>query len=163
MLELHTEGGVWHGCPTMCVTQAADIFGTGLLAGVLFMSAYVALPAAARLDASSHLLFRQQLIHRLAKFMPPLMFLPVAASIAVLAFCRTQVVWPLDAIGCALSLLTIGITVAVNGRLSGRFARWSSDALPQDWEQLVHRWDVAHAIRTVAALGAFVCAILALS
>jgi uncharacterized membrane protein len=70
---------------------------------------------------------------------------------------------PLDALGCALSLATIGITVAVNAPLNRHFASWSPDALPRDWKLDVHRWNVAHSIRMTSALGAFACAILAAS
>jgi len=127
------------------------------------MSAFIVLPAAARLDASAQVLFRQLLIRRLAKFIPPLMLLPIAAAVVALIVCRTSVKWSLESLGLILSVATIGITVAINGPLSGHIGRWSPDALPQNWKRDVRRWDVAHSIRTVTALGAFVCSILATS
>jgi len=147
----------------MCITQAVDIFGTGIVAGAFVIGTIAVHPAAARLDASTHVLLRQELIRRLQRFLPPFMLLPVPASIAAITLCRTSVSRPLDALGCALSLATIGITVAVNAPLNRRFASWSPDALPRDWKRDVHRWNVAHSIRMTSALGAFACAILAAS
>jgi uncharacterized membrane protein len=89
------------------------------------------------------------------------MLLPIPASLGALALCRTTVSWRLDAIGCVLSLGTIGITVAVNAQLNRRFARWSLSALPSDWQGQVRRWNRAHFMRMMTALGAFACAVLA--
>ena len=147
----------------MCIAQAADIFGTGLVAGAFVMGAFAVHPAAASLDPAPHVLLRQELIRRLSRFLPPFMLLPVPSSLCALGLCRTSVSRPLDALGCALSLATIGITVAVNAPLNRRFASWSPDALPRDWKRDVHRWNVAHSIRMTSALGAFACAILAAS
>jgi hypothetical protein len=38
----------------MCIAQAADIFGAGLVAGAFFMGAFAVHPAAARLDVWPH-------------------------------------------------------------------------------------------------------------
>ena len=109
-----------------CIAQTVDVFATGLVAGVFVMGTFAVLPAAARLEAPAHVLIRQHLIRRLATFMPPLMLSPIAASIGALTLCRTSVSLTLDTLGCALSLATIGVTVAVNGPLSRRFGRWKS-------------------------------------
>ena len=125
------------------------------------MGTFAVHPAAAKLDASQHIVLRQELIRRLSKFMPPLMLLPIAGASGALASCLPSAAWPLDTLGLALSLATIGITAAVNAPLNRRFARWSPYALPRDWQSYVRRWNVAHFARTATALGAFACAILA--
>jgi hypothetical protein len=75
----------------MCITQAADIFGTGIVAGAFVMGAIAVHPAAARLDASPHVILRQELIRRLQRFLPPFMLLPVPASTAAMTLCRMSV------------------------------------------------------------------------
>jgi len=147
--------------PMVCIAQAADIFGTGLVAGAFVMGAFAVHPAAARLDPAPHVLLRQELIHRLSRFLPLFMFLPVPSSLCALALCRTSVSPPLDALGCTLSLATIAITVAVNAPLNRRFATWSPGALPHDWQEHVRRWNVGHFLRMTVAIGAFACAIVA--
>jgi len=83
----------------MCVAQAADIFGTGVVAGAFLMGSFAIHPAAARLGASAQVLFRQELICRLSRWMPSFMLLPVFAAIGALTLCRTSVPWTLDAVG----------------------------------------------------------------
>src|SRR5215470_3342116 len=112
----------------MCVAQAADIFGAGVVAGSFVMGSFAIHPAAERLGGSAHVLLRQELIRRLAPWMPPFMILPVLASTVAIMLCRTSVSWTLDALGLALSLATIGITVGINAPLNRRFASWSPDA-----------------------------------
>lgn len=145
----------------MCVAQAADVFGTGVVAGVFVMGSLAIHPAAARLGASAHVLLRQELIRRLARWMPPFMFLPVFASITAMMLCGTSVFWTVEALGLALSLATIAITLVVNVPLNRRFAAWSPDALPRDWESHIARWNLGHSARTASAVAAFLCAILA--
>ena len=145
----------------MCITQAADILGTGIVAGTFLMGTFAVHPAFARLNASHHIVLRQEMIRRLQVFLPAFMLLPIPTSVAALTLCRASVSWPLDALGCALSVATVGITVVVNGPLNRRFARWSPDALPRDWQRYVRRWNLAHSIRMAVAVGAFACAIFA--
>ena len=75
----------------MCFAQAIDIFGTGLVAGVFVMGTVAVHPAAGRLDASPHIVLRQDLIRRLRKSLPPFMLLPVPVSIAAMTLCRSAV------------------------------------------------------------------------
>lgn len=145
----------------MCLAQAADVFGTGIVAGAFYMGWIAVHPAAGTLSASAHLQLRRELIRRLARYMPPLMFLPVFASAVAMLMCHTSVIVALDGLGFGLSLATIGITVAINTPLNRRFAQWVPHALPQDWEIYVYRWNVAHMARTTTATAAFICAILA--
>ena len=147
----------------MCLAQAADIFGTGLVAGASIMGAFAVHPAAAKLDAWPHIALRRELIRRLQRFLPPLMLLPILASIMAPTSCRTPVSRFSDSLGCALSLVTVGITLAVNGPLNRRFASWSPSTVPLDWKRHVGRWNAAHSIRMATSVGAFACAILAVN
>jgi len=116
----------------MCLTRAAAILGIGLVAGAFFMGTVAVHPAAAQLDAPAYMALRQALIRRLQRCLPPFMLVPLPASIGALWLCRPAVSWPLDTLAAALSLVTIGMTVAVNPPLNRRFARWSPEALPAD-------------------------------
>jgi hypothetical protein len=57
----------------LALAQAASAFGTGIVAGAFFTGATAVHPAAASLDASAHVLLRQELIRCLQRFLPPLM------------------------------------------------------------------------------------------
>lgn len=145
----------------MCIPQAVEVFASGLVAGIFVMSAFAVVPAAAKLDGSTHVRMRQHLTRPLSKFMPPLMLFPIGASIAALTLCRTSVSLSLDGLACFLSLATVTVTVVVNGPLSRRFSGWDSEALPKDWQRDIRRWNIGHFVRMVTAVGAFASAILA--
>jgi uncharacterized membrane protein len=145
----------------MCLAQAADVFGTGIVAGAFFMGTVAVYPAAGMLAESGHVRLRQELIRRLAKYLPPFMLLPIVASIPAMTLCGTTGLRALDALGLALSLTTVGITVLVNLPLNRRFACWSPDTLPRDWQSYIDRWNVAHSARMMTALAAFACTVLA--
>jgi uncharacterized membrane protein len=147
----------------MCLAQAADVFGAGIVAGAFFIGTVAIHPAADQLETSAHVLLRQELIRRLTKYMPPFMLLPVVASVAAMILCPKPMLRILDLFGLLLSLATVGITVIVNAPLNRRFARWSADAMPTDWTIFVRRWNVAHGVRMTTAIAAFGCAALAAS
>jgi uncharacterized membrane protein len=143
----------------MCIVQGINIFATALVAGKFFMGTFAVHPAAAKLDPASHLVLRQELIRRLSRFLPPLMVLPIPLALGAQTLCRTSVL--VGVVGFPRSFVTVGITVSANTPLNRRFARWFPAALPSDWQDAVHRWNVAHFIRMMTAPGAFACAILA--
>lgn len=147
----------------ICMVQDLEIFASGLVAGIFVMSSLAVLPATSKLDPSAQVLMRQHLTRPLSTFMPPLMLLPIAASVRALTLCGTSVSLTLDALVCFLSLATVAITVVVNAPLSRRVSRWNPEALPGDWERNIRRWNIAHSMRMVVAVGAFACAILAAS
>ena len=136
------------------------MFGAGILAGVLFLSALGLRPAAAILDPPQQILLRQQLIRHLRKLMTPFMLLPVVASGMALVLQTTSGAWSVQAAGFVFSVLTVVVTVFVNVPLNWRFTGWSSTELPTDWWKYVLKWDRANSLRFVLALAAFACALL---
>ena len=137
---------------------ALNTFSTGLIAGAFLMGTVGARPVAGRLDASEHVIFRHQLIHRLSKLMPPLMLLPVVTSCILLPLSPSD--WPVQTAGWLFSVATFGITLIVHAPLNRRFIQWSPSTLPPDWETYVHKWNRADSIRLILATSAFICAVL---
>ena len=145
----------------MCLAQALDIFATGIVAGAFAIGTFAMHPAIGQLEARGHVLFRQELIRRLSRFLPPFMLLPLVAAPAAIIWCRASVVASVDAVGFVLSVLTVAVTVFVNAPLNRRFASWAPEALRSDWHDAVDRWNAAHTVRTSIAVAAFASAILA--
>src|SRR5215469_3119788 len=112
------------------IARVVNTFGTGILAGVLFLSAVGLRPAAAMLESAQQIVLRQQLIQRLRTLMTPFMLLPIVASAAVLVWRETSGDWSLAAAGFAFSVATVAVTVFVNVPLNWRFAGWSAKNLP---------------------------------
>jgi uncharacterized membrane protein len=44
-----------------------------------------------------------------------------------------------------------------NVPINGIMRSWSPTSPPIDWLQKLHRWDVFNSIRTIAAIGTFLC------
>ena len=135
-----------------------NTFGTGILSGVLWMSALGLGPASAVLGPAQQVVLRQQLIKRLRILMTPFMLLPIVTSGTLLALNgkpRRVVV----AAGFISSVAAVAVTIFVNVPLNRRFARWSAKNLPADWHIYVHQWDRANSVRFVLALAAFACAL----
>jgi len=62
------------------VAFVVNLFGTGILAGVLFLSAVGLRPAAVILEPAQQIILRQHLINRLRTLMTPFMILRIIAS-----------------------------------------------------------------------------------
>jgi len=139
--------------------RVANMFGTGIFAGVLFLSALGLRPAAAMLESAQQVVLRQQLIQRLRTLMTPFMLLPIVASGVVLVWPEPSSDWTLAAAGFAFSVATVAVTVLVNVPLNWRFAAWSANDLPSDWQTHVRKWDRANSVRFMFALAAFACAL----
>jgi len=144
-----------------CIAQMVDVFATGLVAGAFAIGTFAMHPASAQLDPASHLIFRQEVIRRLSRFLPPFMLAPLVAVPFAMTFCRSSIAVSFDAVGFVLSVTTVGITVFFNAPLNQRFTKWTPDALPSAWPEDIRRWNRAHTLRMTTAAGAFATAILA--
>jgi len=145
----------------MCLTQMADVFATGIVAGAFAIGTFAVHPASARLDPTGHFIFRQEVIRRMSRFLPPFMLAPLLSAPLAMTFCRSLTTVSVDALSLALSFTTVAITVFVNAPLNRRFAKWTPGALPSEWAEDIQRWNRAHTLRMTTAAGAFVSAILA--
>ncbi|WP_245713986.1 DUF1772 domain-containing protein [Nocardia vaccinii] len=63
--------------------------------------------------------------------------------------------WALSAL--MLLLTVFAISSAINVQITAAEGRWTVGAPPADWAVQRDHWQVAHAIRTIAATVAFVC------
>jgi uncharacterized membrane protein len=141
------------------IAWVVNTFATGILAGVLFLSALGLRPAASMLESAQQVVLRQQLIQRLRTLMTPFMLLPILASAVALGWRETSSDWTLAGAGFAFSFATVAVTVFVNVPLNWRFAAWSPNKLPTNWQMYVRKWDRANSIRFMFALAAFACAL----
>jgi uncharacterized membrane protein len=65
------------------------------------------------------------------------------------------------AVALALLLLMLVVTLIVNSPINFEQLDWNVQAPPVDWAAVRDRWQLAHAVRTVAALIAYGCVIKA--
>ncbi|MFD9136507.1 anthrone oxygenase family protein [Streptomyces bottropensis] len=88
--------------------------------------------------------------------------LPALIATAVLAYqtYRTNTRWWTVA-ALALLVFVLGLTLIVNLPINSDQLHWNAQSPPSDWIDVRDRWQIAHAVRTVAAVLAF--AVLALA
>ena len=55
-----------------------------------------------------------------------------------------------------LIVVAIAITLAVNGPINIEQLAWNAQSPPQEWAHIRDRWQIAHAVRTLALAGALV-------
>jgi uncharacterized membrane protein len=90
--------------------------------------------------------------------------IPAMIAAAVLAFAAARrkdgALWP-PSVALALLVLVFATSLAVNLPINSDQLDWDLQAPPADWASVRDRWQIAHAVRTVAAVLAFGCLSLA--
>ncbi|MFE6861005.1 anthrone oxygenase family protein [Nocardia sp. NPDC057668] len=82
--------------------------------------------------------------------------LPALAATAVSTFrtFRTNTRW-LAVAAPALLVFVLGLTIMVNLPINADQLGWNVQSPPADWSEVRDRWQIAHTVRTVAAVLAF--------
>lgn len=84
----------------------------------------------------------------------------IATAVLVYRTFRTNTRW-WSVAALALLLFILVLTLAVNLPINSDQLGWDVQSPPSDWESVRDRWQIAHAVRTVAASGAFIALALA--
>jgi hypothetical protein len=95
---------------------------------------------------------------------PPLGALTLVASVGMLLAPRGSLPLPhRRLVLAAISCLVLGmiITVGVHFPLNATIDTWPPATPPADWEQVRDRWLLAHGVRSVLSLAAFVLLVMA--
>ncbi|MFD0364775.1 anthrone oxygenase family protein [Nocardia sp. GCM10030253] len=82
--------------------------------------------------------------------------LPALLTTAVLAYraFRTNTRW-LTVAALGLLVFVFGLTIVVNLPINADQLEWNVQSPPIDWSDVRNRWQLAHAVRTAAAVLAF--------
>ena len=143
--------------------QLLAVIVLGLMCGSELNVAAFGHPTLNRQPLEAHILVRSSFAALLGRVMPfwmtgstilnLLLLLPLAHLNAF--------AWRLAAIAFAIQILAVLFSLAGPVPINNRIARWTPAALPSDWRDQEHRWDLYHWSRTCGLVGAF--AILAIS
>ncbi|WP_329000301.1 DUF1772 domain-containing protein [Kribbella sp. NBC_00709] len=130
----------------------------GIALTVLFLEL-----ASRRLDGPSYVAVRQAEFGYFTWFIA-VAFVPAVAAVVVLVVVSHRAGSPVFRPALiALGLFVIAglITAVVNGPINVEQLSWSAQNPPADWARVRDHWQLAHAARTVALVGALACLSLA--
>ncbi|MGY2093597.1 anthrone oxygenase family protein [Nocardia gipuzkoensis] len=140
--------------------RAASLMLTGIFAG--FMAGVLALELSLRsFDGTVYTQVRLVELEWLDTFATFTLLPAIAATAAAVVQVYRRgsggAMW--GAVALALLVSVVVISAAVNLPINAEQLDWSVVAPPADWAQVRDRWQIAHLVRTVAAVAAFICLI----
>jgi uncharacterized membrane protein len=145
------------------ITRYVSLLGCGMLAGVAVTVLVLEL-ALRRLNGQEYARVRQAEFGFFTPFIGALLLPTLAVAILVIHAGKTHSVTLRPAVvALALLLVALLVTLAVNGPVNVEQLSWNVQAPPADWARIRDRWQIAHAVRTLAivlALGYLSAAIL---
>ncbi|MEU4158610.1 DUF1772 domain-containing protein [Actinoplanes sp. NPDC026670] len=128
---------------------------TGLFAG--FLTAVLVLEVSLRrFDGTVYTQVRLVELADLDK-LAVVTLLPALAATGVLVLLRRRAAtrWPV-VVAFLLLALVMGLTVVVNLPINAEQVGWNAGSPPAGWAEVRDRWQLAHTVRTLAAVVAFV-------
>ena len=145
------------------ITRFIGLLATGLLAGAFFYALLNVVPTFYEVPVNVHIVFRTQLMTHNGVTMQGLMALAIITPFWYARlhkhFKTSRNLAYLSA-GFALSALLV--TRLGNVPINQVIKTWvNMPAPPHNWQAVLHKWDVYHAIRTVCALLCFISFITA--
>jgi uncharacterized membrane protein len=127
-----------------------SLFFTGLFAGFLVTIA-VFEQSLRGFDAQIYTQVRQVELVRLDT-LASVLLIPATIT-AIVAFVRRRSPWMTVVV--LLLVVVFAVTMIVNLPINSDQADWLTSNPPSDWADVRDRWQLAHGVRTVAAVGAF--------
>jgi uncharacterized membrane protein len=146
------------------ITRYVSLLGCGMLAGIALTVLVLEL-ALRRLNGQEYVRVRQAEFIFFTPFIGAVL-LPTLLAVAMLVVQarKTHSITLRPAVtALALLLLALLVSLIVNGPVNVEQLSWNVQAPPADWARIRDRWQIAHAVRTVAiviALGCLCAAIL---
>jgi uncharacterized membrane protein len=140
------------------ITRGASLLFTGLFAG--FLLAVLILELSLRkFDASVYAQVRLVELDSLDKLaVATLLPAMIATTAGIVPAVRARTRIPrLPLAALILLILVFAVTLAVNLPINADQLSWNVQAPPADWASRRDQWQLAHALRTAAALAAFGC------
>lgn len=144
------------------LTQALALLSTGLLAGVFYYGTFTVVPAFFEVPIDVHLHYRVALMNHNAYYVQ---ILTAAAILLPLLYALLSGDHPAVrrlAFGAAIAaLISILVTRFGNVPVNRLMRIWEAGTPPENWREILARWNMFNNIRTVFALASFLLVIVA--
>jgi hypothetical protein len=138
--------------PAAVLVRGVSLLFTGLFSGFL-LGVLVLENSLRAYDASVYAQVRLVELDSLDKLASATLIPALVSTVIVTILARGNNRWLLLAL--ALLIVVFAVSLAVNLPINGDQADWSVQAPPADWATVRDHWQLAHLIRTVAAVSAF--------
>jgi uncharacterized membrane protein len=140
------------------IVRYTALLGSGMLAGVALTVLFLEL-ALRDLNGPEYVRVRQAEYAPFTWFIGVLIVSTFVAVVLLALRARRERGPELPLLAWALGLILVAlvVTLAVNGPINVEQTDWSAHAPPGDWARVRDRWQIAHAVRTVALVLAFGC------
>ena len=135
------------------ITRYVSLLGCGMLAGIAVTVLVLEL-ALRRLNGQEYARVRQAEFAFFTPFIGALLLATLVAVAMLVMHTRKTHSTTLRPAIIALALLLVALLVSltVNGPVNVEQLSWNTQALPADWARIRDRWQIAHAVRTLAIL-----------
>jgi hypothetical protein len=145
------------------IARFANLLLVALLAGLL-VGVYIVELALLEISASVYTAVEKPKHELFEPIMPVANTLVIVSGLAVLLLIRDRKTWTfgLSVVGVACTIVATTTTLLVNVPINSEIINvWAVNDPPADWAQVRDRWNRFHAIRTVLAVVALFCLLLA--
>ena len=145
------------------IARFVNLFLVALLAGLL-VGVFIVERALLEVSASVYTAVQKPKHEVFEPIMPVFNTLVIVSGLMVLLLIRDRRTWEfgLTAIGVVCTIALTTTTLLVNVPINSEIINaWSVKNPPADWAQVRDRWNLFHAIRTVLAVAALLCLLLA--
>jgi hypothetical protein len=138
------------------VLHAAQVVGAGLIAGALLIVTAAVIPSMRAMTLGAYVSLHQEMERHVERYLPPVGRCTVAVSLATVVLGSGGSARVLASAGLAMLAMVVLTSEARMAACNKAIASWQPTSLPAEADDIVGRWAKLNAIRTVAAVGAFV-------
>ncbi len=138
------------------------VVSLGLMCGSELNVAVFAHPTLNRQSLEVHIPMRASFAKLFGKVMPFWMGGSTLLSLLLLLPFEhlNERAWDLAAVAAAIQVVAVVFSLVGPVPINNRMMKWTSEALPEDWQAQEHRWDLYHSIRTGGLIVAFALLVL---
>ncbi len=145
------------------IAHFANLFLVALLAGLL-VGVFIVELALLDISASIYTAIEKPKHEVFEPIMPVVTTLVIVSGLVVLLLIPDRMTWVfgLTAVGVACTIVATTTTLLVNVPINSEIINvWSVNDPPADWVRVRDRWNLFHAVRTVLAVVALFCLLVA--